>query len=144
MFPFLITPHPAATRPPRGVPWAAGMIRAMPPGGPARYAALGGQRWLGPFGDEDLTAGFRPPGAGPSPTRRTTWPGRTTGLMPVILPAEPHAAWLDPDTPEEELTTMLRPYPADRMCVAEAGPAVNSLKNDGPEWLGAARTPGRS
>ena len=58
--------------------------------------------------------------------------------MPVIVPPEWYDAWLDPDTPESALVSMLEPYPAELMQVADAGTAVNSPKNDGPECLEAA------
>jgi putative SOS response-associated peptidase YedK len=57
--------------------------------------------------------------------------------MPVIVPPEGYAAWLDPGTPQEGLTALLKPYPAEAMRVAEASPAVNSPRNDGPECLAA-------
>jgi putative SOS response-associated peptidase YedK len=58
--------------------------------------------------------------------------------MPVILPREAYAVWLDPDTPEKQLQELLVAYPADLMAVRAVGPAVNSPKNDGPECLDAA------
>ena len=58
--------------------------------------------------------------------------------MPVIVPHDSYAEWLDPETDEKRLLTLLKPYPADAMKVIEVGPAVNSPKNDGPECLEAA------
>ncbi len=58
--------------------------------------------------------------------------------MPVILDRESYAEWLDPETPEERLVALLKPYPADAMQVTAANPVVNSPKNDGPERLEAA------
>ena len=55
--------------------------------------------------------------------------------MPVIVPPESYAEWLDPATPVERLTALLSPYPAELMRVAAANPAVNSPRNDGPELL---------
>jgi putative SOS response-associated peptidase YedK len=55
--------------------------------------------------------------------------------MPVILPREGYAGWLDPQTPEERLRSLLKSYPAEEMVTREASPACN----DGPEVLGAAR-----
>ncbi len=57
--------------------------------------------------------------------------------MPVIVPPESYAEWLEPDTPADRLATLLRPYPADQMRVTAANWAVNSPKNDGPELLAA-------
>src|SRR5262249_35844488 len=56
--------------------------------------------------------------------------------MPVILPRESYGEWLDPQTPEARLVSLLKPYPADVMTLTEVGPAVNSPQNDGPECLG--------
>ena len=58
--------------------------------------------------------------------------------MPVIVPHDSYAEWLDPETPEKRLAELLRPYPAETMKMIEVGPAVNSPKNDGPECLEAA------
>jgi putative SOS response-associated peptidase YedK len=58
--------------------------------------------------------------------------------MPVIVPRESYSEWLNPETPEARLVCLLRPYPADEMTVAEVGPAVNSPKNDEPDYLDVA------
>jgi putative SOS response-associated peptidase YedK len=59
--------------------------------------------------------------------------------MRVILPRESSAEWLlNPGSPEARLVSLLRPYPAEEMTVAEVGPAVNSPKHDGPECLDVA------
>jgi putative SOS response-associated peptidase YedK len=58
--------------------------------------------------------------------------------MPVIVPRESYREWLDPQTREARLVSLLKPYPADEMQVAEVGPTVNSPRNDGPECLDAA------
>ena len=58
--------------------------------------------------------------------------------MPVIVPRETYAEWLDPATTEDRLGEMLVPYPAGQMQMTAASTAVNSPKNDGPECLEAA------
>jgi putative SOS response-associated peptidase YedK len=58
--------------------------------------------------------------------------------MPVILPAEHYAEWLDPGTHQKRLSALLQPYPADAMQATEVGRAVNSPRNDGPECIEAA------
>ena len=72
----------------------------------------------------------------------TTTPNELVGQvhdrMPVIVPRENYAEWLDPDTPEKRLKELLVPYPADLMAVRVVGPKVNSPKNEGPECLEAA------
>ncbi|WP_159940666.1 MULTISPECIES: SOS response-associated peptidase [unclassified Nocardiopsis] len=55
--------------------------------------------------------------------------------MPVVVPAEDWAAWLDPDTGAEELVHLLEDTPADRFAVDEVSTDVNSIKNNGPELL---------
>lgn len=57
--------------------------------------------------------------------------------MPVILPAEKYDAWLDNDTPEWELKSLLVPYPAVRMTAQAANPVVNKATVEGPECLAA-------
>ena len=55
--------------------------------------------------------------------------------MPVIIPKENYAEWLDHGTSEKRLLELLKPYPAEEMTVAEASAAVDSPKNDGQECL---------
>ena len=59
--------------------------------------------------------------------------------MPVILPRQHWAAWLDPALQEAgELVPLLRPYPADAMRAYPVGALVSNPRNDGPECLAAA------
>lgn len=58
--------------------------------------------------------------------------------MPVIVPPESYAEWLDLKPPERRLSELLVTYPASEMRVTAVGPAVNSPKNDGLECLEAA------
>jgi len=55
--------------------------------------------------------------------------------MPVILPPEAEAAWLDPATPAPVLHELLRPFPAVDTALRPVGPAVNDARYDGPECL---------
>jgi putative SOS response-associated peptidase YedK len=64
--------------------------------------------------------------------------------MPVILPREGEAAWLDPATPHGELLELLAPLPSDQVSVVAVGPAVNDARYDGPECLAPAPNPGRA
>jgi putative SOS response-associated peptidase YedK len=50
--------------------------------------------------------------------------------MPVILPSEAFARWLDPATPATILQALLRPYPAAPMARYRVTTAVNSVKTD--------------
>ena len=56
--------------------------------------------------------------------------------MPVILPEEAHAQWLDPgNTDTAALQRLLRPYPAEEMRAYPVRTLVNSAKNEGPELI---------
>ncbi len=51
--------------------------------------------------------------------------------MPVILPVEHHALWLDPKIEDpKELFPLFRPFPAEEMAVHAVGPEVNNPRND--------------
>jgi putative SOS response-associated peptidase YedK len=55
--------------------------------------------------------------------------------MPIILDAADHDAWLGPETPVEELRSLLRPAPAESMRMYPVSPAVNNVRSQGPELL---------
>lgn len=56
--------------------------------------------------------------------------------MPVLLPPAVWDVWLDPSvTDVDELTSMLRPCAGGLLDVSAVGPAVNSVRNDGPELI---------
>ncbi|SIT83819.1 SOS response-associated peptidase [Edaphobacillus lindanitolerans] len=56
--------------------------------------------------------------------------------MPVILPKEKEALWLDPGNRDTEaLRELLVPFDAARMEAYEVSPGVNSPKNNGPELI---------
>ncbi|HEX6129863.1 MAG TPA: SOS response-associated peptidase [Candidatus Limnocylindria bacterium] len=55
--------------------------------------------------------------------------------MPVILPPDAWDAWLDIDTPTDELRGLLRPAPADGMRMYAVSPAVNNVRSQGAELL---------
>ncbi len=57
------------------------------------------------------------------------------GRMPLILPPESYAAWIDRG--REEVADLLRPLPAERMEALPVGPAVNDPRHEGPECLAA-------
>lgn len=52
--------------------------------------------------------------------------------MPVILRRDQEKKWLDSYSSEEELISMLQPYPSDSMLSFTVSPLVNSVKNDHP------------
>jgi putative SOS response-associated peptidase YedK len=56
--------------------------------------------------------------------------------MPVILPRERHAEWLDPSVQEPgRLAPLLRPYPADRMHSFPVSTYVSNPRHEGPRCL---------
>src|SRR5207244_2624559 len=56
--------------------------------------------------------------------------------MPVILPSEHHAQWLDHSVEDpSRLTSLLQPYPPEQMRSYRVGSRVNSPHNDVPECL---------
>ena len=62
--------------------------------------------------------------------------------MPVILPMEAEATWLDPQVEDQEaLTSLLVPFPAEEMDAYVVSTLVNSAKNDFPECLMPADIP---
>lgn len=63
--------------------------------------------------------------------------GEVHNRMPVVVPPDRCAAWLDPGTPADELLRMLAPFPAALMVAADASPLVNNPRYDGPDCLRA-------
>ena len=58
--------------------------------------------------------------------------------MPVILPPDAEAFWLDPDVDDPgALGSLLTPYPTEEMDVYEVPSLVNSAANDGPDVIQA-------
>ena len=56
--------------------------------------------------------------------------------MPVILPPEAWAAWLDPEPPAPgELLALLRPAPDDLLVRFPVSKRVNSTRNEGPDLV---------
>lgn len=55
--------------------------------------------------------------------------------VPVILPPEGEAAWLDPRTRPEALTPLLAPPPDDRLEAYPVSPLVNTAKTDEPACI---------
>ena len=63
--------------------------------------------------------------------------------MPVILPRESWAVWLDPDMPhdlseKEALESLLTPYSSSEMHFREVSRIVSNPRNDSPECLSPA------
>jgi putative SOS response-associated peptidase YedK len=105
---------------------------------PVRYTLAGGE----PFAFAGLWASWRDPETRAWLDSCTIITTTANGLvapvhdrMPVILPREREADWLDPSLGPGEVDALLVPYPADAMDAADASMLVNSPKNDGPELL---------
>ena len=61
--------------------------------------------------------------------------------MPVILPQEAEARWLDPDEQNTAaLSEMLLPYDSERMQAYEVSTLVNSPRNNSPELIAPVST----
>jgi putative SOS response-associated peptidase YedK len=56
--------------------------------------------------------------------------------MPVILPPDAYERWLDPAVQKpDQLTPLLRPYPAEAMAGYPVNPTVNNPRNDNPRCI---------
>ncbi len=55
--------------------------------------------------------------------------------MPVILPRDREARWLDFSADQDKAMGVLEPYPNDDMIAYPVSPQVNSPKNDSPECI---------
>jgi len=90
------------------------------------------ERWLGPDGPVESCAILT--------TEANGLVRPVHDRMPVILPRQHWAAWLDPTQQEAgELVPLLLPYPADAMRAYPVGQSVGNPRNDGPECLAQAQ-----
>lgn len=55
--------------------------------------------------------------------------------MPVVLPPETYARWLDPAAPPETLAALLVPAPPDMLAFQAVSKTVNSPRNDSPACI---------
>jgi putative SOS response-associated peptidase YedK len=53
--------------------------------------------------------------------------------MPVILPLNTEADWLDPDLSVDHALSLREPFPADELRSVAVSRLVNSMKNEGPQ-----------
>lgn len=60
---------------------------------------------------------------------------RLHNRMPVVLDPADWDAWLAEATPRTELRSLLRPAPVDGLDAYAVSPAVNNVRNEGPELL---------
>jgi putative SOS response-associated peptidase YedK len=97
-----------------------------------------------PFAFAGLWATWRPKGAeGVEPLRSCTIITTTASAavaplhdrMPVILPSQAEAAWLDPATPPATLLELLAPLDPGATAMREVGTAVNDARHDAEDCL---------
>jgi putative SOS response-associated peptidase YedK len=97
-----------------------------------------------PFAFAGLWATWRPKGAeGVEPLRSCTIITTTASAavaplhdrMPVILPSEAEAAWLDPATSPARLLELLVPLDPGATAMREVGTAVNDARHDAEDCL---------
>ncbi len=62
--------------------------------------------------------------------------------MPMILEPAQYDAWLDPETPADDLRAVLKPYDETLMKAYEVSRIVNSVKNDTEECIEPVELPG--
>ena len=55
--------------------------------------------------------------------------------QPVVLPREAWRHWLDGDAGTSDVEELLQPCPDEWLTIRPASPAVNDVRNDGPELL---------
>jgi putative SOS response-associated peptidase YedK len=55
--------------------------------------------------------------------------------MPVVLPREAEALWLDPEADPDELLRLLAPAPDDLLVVRDVSDAVNDVREDGAHLI---------
>jgi putative SOS response-associated peptidase YedK len=102
-----------------------------------------------PFALAGLWARWRPRGSGASSEPLDSCTIITTDAnallapihdrMPVILPAEAFAAWLDPHGHDAaELARWLVPAPPERLTARSVSRAVNDARSEGPELIAPA------
>ncbi len=97
-------------------------------GGPFGFAGLW-ERWTAPDGTTLDTAAILTTAANPlvAPVH---------DRMPLILPQESLATWLDPELQDvDALAPLCVPFPAARMSAVPVGPYVNSVAHEGPRCI---------
>ena len=86
------------------------------------------ETWIGPNGEEVDTAAI-------VTTRANKTLAPIHDRMPVMLTREDEDAWLDPNSTEPKLLSLLAPYDAARTELYQVDVRVNSVKNDDPQCL---------
>ena len=85
---------------------------------------------------KDPATGLWVPSAAVITTEANGAVGRIHDRMPVLLPRDAWARWLDPATPDpSELLGLLVPAPDDVLALIPVSKAVNNVRNDSPDLL---------
>ena len=87
------------------------------------------EQWLSPEGEEIRTCTI-------ITTEANEMAEQVHHRMPVIVPRQQQALWLDPGVQEsDKLKAILQPYPAEAMTCYEVSRLVNSPKNNSPACI---------
>ncbi len=85
---------------------------------------------------KDPATGLWVPSAAVITTEANGAVGQIHDRMPVLLPRDAWARWLDPATPDPaELLGLLVPAPDDVLALIAVSKAVNNVRNDSPDLL---------
>ena len=95
---------------------------------PFAFAGLW-EQWFSPHGDQVLTCTI-------ITTQPNDFMAQIHNRMPVILPPEAYAQWLDPvEQKPDTLQPLLKPYPAEEMTAYPVSRQVNNPRNDVPDCI---------
>lgn len=87
------------------------------------------EEWHSPQGDQILSCTI-------ITTEPNEFMAKIHNRMPVILPREAYAQWLDPaEQKPDQLQELLRPYPAEQMMAYPVSTLVNNPRNDSPDCI---------
>ncbi len=106
----------------------------MKGGLPFAFAGLW-ERWTAPLAGAGIAAGDTVESVTILTTTANAKLQPIHARMPVILPQEAYAPWLDAANDRDGLLRLLAPYPAEPMAFYRVGPAVNNVRNDGPDCI---------
>ena len=95
---------------------------------PFAFAGLW-EQWYSPHGDEVLSCTI-------ITTQPNEFMSQIHNRMPVILPPEAYARWLDPaEQKPDTLQPLLKSYPAEEMAAYPVSTQVNNPRNDVPDCI---------
>ena len=95
---------------------------------PFAFAGLW-EQWVSPHGDEILSCTI-------ITTQPNQFMAQIHNRMPVILPPQAYAQWLDPAEQKPDiLQPLLKPYPAEEMTAYPVSTQVNNPRNNAPDCI---------